>query len=438
MDYVYSFINSLNIKNKCVVAAVSGGPDSMLLIDILNDLKNKLNIKIIVAHVHHNLRIESDAEAIMVEEYCKKNNLVFEMIKINKYPNNKFSEESARKIRYEFFEKIIKKYSSDILFTAHHGDDLIETVLMRLTRGSSLKGYAGFEAISPRLGYKIARPLIYLTKAQILDILKYRNVQFSIDMSNEKEDYTRNRFRKRILPELKKENKDVHYKFIEFNEKVLLAHDYIEKESNKSYLDCVIENEIIIDKFNSLDKIIKIYVLEKYLKIIYKDNINKINNKHINIIINCIDNKINTKIDLPNNKKGIIEYNKFKVIDNIINDSYEYTFMDRINLPNGKIIEIDNSTKLTSNYVIHLNSKDIKLPFHVRNKKNGDKIIVKNMEGSKKISDIFTDIKLSKELRDTYPIVTDDTGEIIWIPGIKKSHLDRKKEEKYDIILRYN
>ena len=63
---------------------------------------------------------------------------------------------------------------------------------------------------------------------------------------------------------------------------------------------------------------------------------------------------------------------------------------------------------------------------------------VKNMLGSKKISDIFIDIKLSKELRDTYPIVTDDTGEIIWIPGIKKSHLDRKKEEKYDIILKYD
>ena len=85
-----------------------------------------------------------------------------------------------------------------------------------------------------------------------------------------------------------------------------------------------------------------------------------------------------------------------------------------------------------------LNSSEIKLPFHVRTKLPGDKMVVKNMSGSKKISDIFTDFKLSKEKRDTYPIVLDDTGEIIWIPGIKKSHLDRKKDKKYDIILKYD
>ena len=438
MENVYSFINSLNIENDTVVAAISGGPDSMLLIDILVSLRTKLNIKIVVAHVHHNLRKESDEEAIMVEKYCKENNLVFEMMKINEYPNNKFSEEIARKIRYEFFDEIMKKYNSDILFTAHHGDDLIETVLMRLTRGSSLKGYAGFEAISIDRGYKIARPLIYLTKDQILELLYDKNISFAKDLSNEKDDYTRNRYRKYILPELKKENKNVHYKFIDFNEKILLAHNYIKKEAEKYYDECVIGDEIEIDKFNTLDKIIKINLLEKYLKKIYINNITDITNKHINIIIDYMDNKINTKINLPNNKKGIIEYNRFKIIENIKDQTYEYTFIDKIDLPNGKSIMIDNSTNLTTNYVIHLNSKEIKLPFHVRCKRCGDKMTVKNMLGSKKVSDIFTDFKLSKELRDTYPVVTDDTGEIIWIPGIKKSHLDRKKEEKYDIILKYN
>ena len=72
----------------------------------------------------------------------------------------------------------------------------------------------------------------------------------------------------------------------------------------------------------------------------------------------------------------------------------------------------------------------VKLPFHVRNYQVGDRMIVKNMKGSKKVSDIFIDVKLPKHLREIYPIVTDDTGEIIWIPGIKKSHLDRKKDKK--------
>ena len=438
MNSVYSFIDELNIENKTIVAAVSGGPDSMLLIEILNNLKDKLNIKIVVAHVHHNLRKESDDEAIKVKEYCKEKNLIFEMIKINEYPNNKFNEDVARKMRYKFFDEVVKKYNADTLFTAHHGDDLIETVLMRLTRGSSLKGYAGFERISTRSGYKIARPLIFLTKSQILDILKQKGMWFANDLSNNKDDYTRNRFRKYILPELKKENKNVHYKFIEFNEKILQVDEFIKKQILINYNKCVKNSEIDIKKFNALDIILQTSLLEKYLNGIYKDDITLINSKHVNMIIKYLNNKCNLKFDLPDNKLGIIEYNKFKVIDKIIYESYEYTFTDKVYLPNGRCIISDNSTKLTSNFVIHLNSKEVKMPFHVRNKKIGDKMVIKNMTGSRKISDIFTDCKLPKELRDTYPVVTDDSGEIIWIPGIKKSHLDRKKEEKYDIILKYD
>ncbi len=146
MDSVYKFIDSLNIKSEYVVTAISGGPDSMFLLEVLK----KYNFKIVVCHVHHNHRAESDNEALMVEEYCKKNNMIFEFMKIEEYTNNTFTEVEARELRYKFFDKVLKKYNSDILFTAHHGDDLIETVLMRLTRGSSLKGYAGFEPISKR------------------------------------------------------------------------------------------------------------------------------------------------------------------------------------------------------------------------------------------------------------------------------------------------
>ena len=438
MDHVYSFIKNLNINGKTIVAAVSGGPDSMLLLDVLLSLRDKLDIKIVVAHVHHNLRKESDDEAIEVEKYCKENNLIFEIMKIENYPNNKFSEESARKLRYEFFDEVVNKYNADTLFTAHHGDDLIETILMRLTRGSNLKGYAGFEVISMDRGYKIARPLIYLTKSEIFDLISKKGIYYANDMSNENDNYTRNRYRKYILPELKKENINVHYKFIDFSKRILLANDFIKKESNKYYLKCVDNNVIDISKFNELDDIIKISILEEYLKHIYGESIVNINNKHIDFILEKIEKNKNIWFNLPNNKKGQVEYNKFKVISNNNFEDYNLTFYDKVKLPNGKSIEIDNNTQLTTNYVIHLNSKDIKLPFHVRNKKNGDRIIVKNMNCSKKVSDIFIDCKLPNEKRRVYPIVTDDSGEIIWIPGIKKSHLDRKKDKNYDIILKYN
>lgn len=437
MSNVYNFIENLNINNQTIVAAISGGPDSMLLLDTLISLREKLNIKIVVAHVHHNVRKESDEEALYVEKYCKDNNVIFEMMKIENYPNNKFTEESARKIRYDFFDKVVSKYNSDILFTAHHGDDLIETILMRLTRGSTLKGYAGFEAISIDRGYKIARPLIYLTKKEIMDILDSKHIKYVMDMSNESVKYTRNRYRKKVLPELKKDNKNVHLKFIDYSNKLLLVNKYIEKEVDNVYEVVVVDNEIIIEKFNELDDVIKMYLLERYLKEVYGDNITDINNVHISLIIEYLKEKNNSKIDLPNNRLGLIEYNKFKVISNLKVEEYDYTFTEHIELPNGKKILVDNSTKLTTNYVIHLNSNNIKLPFHVRTKLPGDRMIIKNMKGSRKVSDIFTDFKLSKEERDTYPIVTDATGEIIWIPGIKKSHLDRKNDPKCDIILKY-
>ena len=323
MDDVLNFINNLNIKNETVIAAISGGPDSMMLLDILLKLRNKLNINIVVAHVHHNLRKESDNEAIMVENYCKNNNLIFEFKKIDKYPDNKFSEVVARKIRYEFFDSLIKKYNSKYLFTAHHGDDLIETVLMRISRGSSLKGYAGFELINKDRGYNIVRPLVYLTKKDIEEYLDKKCIDYAVDKTNKSNKYTRNRYRNNILPILKNEYPDVHLKYIEFNNRLLLADDYLKKESNKIYYNIVKNNEIDVIEFNNLDEIIKIYILEKYLKEVYEDNITDIKTRHIDIIIYQLRNKYNKNIDLPLNKKGILEYNKFKIVDKVLNDDYE-------------------------------------------------------------------------------------------------------------------
>ena len=438
MTEVYKILEKLNIKNKNVVAAISGGPDSMFLLEALLKFKDKFNYTIIVAHVHHNLREESDEEALKLEDYCNQKNIMFEMYKIEKYPNAKFSEEIARKIRYDFFDKIIKKYNSDILFTAHHGDDQIETILMRISRGSSFKGYAGIEAISTDIGYKIVRPLLNLTKEEIIKYLDNKNIWYAIDKSNSDTKYTRNRYRKNILPELKKENKNIHEKFNEFNKKILLADNFIKKETTKIYKEIIIDNNINIEVFNKLDKILKIYLLEMFLKKIYLNDINIISSKHIEIIIGKINNNKNITFDLPKGKKAIIEYNNFKIISNHKCVDYEYEFTDYIELPNKKIISIDNESKITSNFVIHLNSKEIKLPYKVRTRKNGDYMYVKNMQGRKKVNDIFIDSKIPNSNRDEYPIVTDSTGEIIWIPGIKKSHLDRKKEGKYDIILKYD
>ena len=144
-----NFLRSKLSKNDVIIIALSGGPDSMCLLNIVLKFKKRLNLTIIGAHVNHNVRKQSNDEKIFIEHYCEEKKIKFETMKIENYTNDNFHNE-ARLIRYEFFENLIKKYKAKYLMTAHHGDDLIETVLMRLTRGSTFKGYGGFEQFIQR------------------------------------------------------------------------------------------------------------------------------------------------------------------------------------------------------------------------------------------------------------------------------------------------
>ena len=202
MERVYAFLKD-NINDEYVVIGVSGGVDSMVLLSII---KNHISSKIVCAHVHHNLRVESDSELEFVKEYCTNNGIIFESTKLEY--DNKFSEEVARNKRYSFFEEILKKYNSKSLITAHHGDDQIETIMMKIVRGSTLKGYSGIEKVSNRSFYRIYRPLLYVTKEDIYKYAKDNNISYCDDYTNNLDEYTRNRFRKYIVPEFKKEDKE--------------------------------------------------------------------------------------------------------------------------------------------------------------------------------------------------------------------------------------
>ncbi len=437
MKEVLLFIESLNLtKDDYLVCAISGGPDSMCLLDLLVKLKKKHNFKIICAHVNHNMRIESNEECIFVKNYCLDNDVIFEYLKIEEYDKDNFHN-CARNIRYKFFENLIKKYHSKYLFTAHHGDDLMETVLMRIMRGSTLKGYGGFQRISTKNNYQVIRPLITLTKKQIEDYDIENNIQYRVDKSNFKDVYTRNRYRKYILPKLKDENKSAHLKFYNFSEYITEAGNYFENLSENICNQIYVNNKLDINKFKTYEHIIQTYIIYNILKKVYNSDLDKINNKHVESIIKLISTNKNGTISLPN-KKGIKEYNYF-YIDNIKqNNKIDIILKDKVTLPNGRSIEIINNSNEKSNNVIYLNSNILELPLHIRNRKTGDKIKIKNMDSYKKVSDIFINEKISKQERDNYPIVVDNKNEIIWLPGLKKSHFDSQKSGKYDIILKYN
>ena len=436
MNKSIDFINDNIDDGSTVVVAVSSGPDSMALLNLLLEVREKKKLKIVIGHIHHNLREESDEEYEFTKKYASENNCIFEWIKFDEYETNSIENE-ARERRYEFFETIIKKHNSKYLLTAHHGDDLIETILMKITRGSSLGGYAGFKKISNRDGYIILRPLIFYTKEDILDYLEKKNIPYRIDKSNYNKKYTRNRYRLDILPLLKNEDKDVHKKYLKFSEELGEINGFVENYINGRYDEIIKNNMINITLIKKEDKYIIKQILYKYLFNIYKEDIKLIESKHVDIICNSIfDDKSNLEISLPNEITMQKSYDLLMIQNKVFKDDYKIELKRETIFPFGKIMALDDTDK-TDNYVCHLNSNEIDLPLYVRNKKDGDCIEVLNLNGKKKVKDIFIDEKIDKNIRNSYPVVVDSNDNILWIPGIKKSKYDSLKTGKYDIILWY-
>ena len=440
MEEVYNFIrNDIGLKpDDTIVIGVSGGPDSMALLYVMNEFKKAMGLKIICAHINHNVRKESDQEKIDLENYCKKNNIIFEYIKVKKWGDDNFHNE-ARTIRYNFFDELIENYDAKYLMTAHHGDDLIETILMRIVRGSTLKGYSGFSRIVNKGKYTIVRPLLSLTKDEIVNFNNKNNILYATDSSNNEDHYTRNRYRHTVLPFLKNEEPNVHKKFIKFSETLLENSIYIDKEANRVFNEVFINGILYIEQFKSLDKVIQTKIIYTILEKIYGDDLLIIGDVHVELIFNLINSqKSNSVVHLPNNVIVIKTYNELSFsYDEDIHTEYEIEVQKLVNLPNGKIIEQIFDTQDTSNNVIRLSSKEVALPLYVRNKKDGDKMEVKGLNGSKKISDIFIDSKIKPSERMNWPVVLDSENTIVWLPGLKKSKLDKKTTEEYDIILRY-
>ena len=422
------------IFNNYVVIGVSAGPDSMCLLDLLQ----KKTTKIVVCHINHNVRKESIEEEEYITKYCQDKNIILEKTTINNYQENNFENE-ARKKRYMFYEEILKKYNSKTLLLAHHGDDLIETILLKISRGSNLEGYAGIKEISNVKNYQIIRPLLKYTKEDIINYNKSNNIKYYNDSSNQSTNYTRNRYRLNILPLLKKEDKNIHKKYLKYSKTLIEYDDYIKREVKRNINNVYKDNIINIDNLNKLDTFLIKNILYNIMNNIYQNKNNIITDRHIQNIISLLNNtKPNIKIDLPNNKEIVKEYNKLIIKDKTSDiKNYKIEFNDKIEIEN-LIIEKIESEDDDSNSVCRLNSKDITLPLYIRNREDGDYIILKGSNNRKKIKEIFIEKKLPLNKRNNYPLLVDSNNNIIWIPNIKKSKFCNKKSENYDIIIRCN
>lgn len=196
-----------------ICVALSGGADSVSLLIALNELREEFNPELSACHLNHALRGEaSDRDELFCRELCERLGVAFYSRKINvaeRAEKHESIEQAARRVRYAFFEEALGHLGARVLATAHNANDNAETVLLNLTRGTGLKGLCGIppvrafgENFEGFESFRVIRPLIYCERAQIEAFLKERGQASVTDATNLSEDYTRNKIRRRVLPEL--------------------------------------------------------------------------------------------------------------------------------------------------------------------------------------------------------------------------------------------
>ncbi|QNQ81800.1 tRNA lysidine(34) synthetase TilS [Lactobacillus sp. PV012] len=197
--------NNLDYKDKNILVAASGGPDSMALVDLIRKLNPR---KLVIAHLDHQLRADSYLESEVLTAYCQKYKLPFFETKWDKkdHPSTGI-EEKARKVRYSFLKKVASQEQIDYVLTAHHGDDLFETILLKLTRSGDPREMSSLKPVRLWENFLLVRPLLTYSKEQLLEYDKKEKLEFINDQTNAEDNIIRNRLRHHVVPKLKNENK---------------------------------------------------------------------------------------------------------------------------------------------------------------------------------------------------------------------------------------
>lgn len=300
-----------------IVIGVSGGPDSITLLNLALEIKqeNLIDFDIVVCHVNHLIREEAADDEEYVRQFCKRYNIEFfaKRIDIEEVAQKEKigTEEAGRKARYEFFNEILEKTFSNKIATAHTANDNAETVLMNIIRGSGTSGLKGIEAKRDNL----IRPLIECSRNEIEEYCERNNLNPRIDKTNLKNIYTRNKVRNLLIPYIKENfNPNIVEAINRLSNLSKVEDEYLEQITAKSFKEIVLEkqsNQIILDlnKFNLQELVIKNRLVLYTINILFGTR-SGIEKKHIEDIIKLCSNNIGNKFLIPNKKVKVLVKNK--------------------------------------------------------------------------------------------------------------------------------
>ncbi|MEJ5304576.1 MAG: tRNA lysidine(34) synthetase TilS [Ignavibacteria bacterium] len=428
-----------------IVVGFSGGPDSTFLIQFFLIIRNLFNLKIYAAHLNHKLRgKQSDEDEEFVKEFCKKNKIecLIETSDIKKIAQEtkRSIEETARLERYRLFNEALQKFKANKIATGHTLNDNIETMIFNFIRGSGVSGLRGI----PVKRDNIIRPLMGLTKEEILDFLKEENIPFRIDTTNFEEDYSRNFIRNKVIPLLLELNPNLYETLSYTSDLLRLLEKYIQTEETK------------------FEKLFLTKKSEKFLRIKIESNIDYKNYLMMDLIRKKIDSVFNIQIGYEKTKeiinlikqdKGtsiqinekIIALRESNSILILVEPEFEevnvtVTFDSKLQKYYGSYFEFKISSasikeaKLSDNPLVEFFDADkIKHKLILRNWKPGDKFIPLGMKYSKKVSDILTDVKVPSIFKKQI-LVLCDGPEIIWLVGVRLSEKYKVTSETKKVI----
>lgn len=412
-----------------IVVALSGGADSVALLHALLELRESGGFRLTAAHLNHALRgDESDCDQRFCDELCARLKLEFVVEKATELsPQMSNLEEAARQARHEFLNRAAVQTASDYVALGHHADDQAETVLMRLLRGA---GVAGLSAMAETGPGRLIRPLLSLSRGDILSYLEEIGAPFVTDASNFSSALLRNRIRHDLLPTLNREYAPGTSKRLAALAAEMQSVDsFLSRAADRELSEMVAAGgELDLSRFAQVDPALRLSVLRRYLAT-HLGSLRRVNRDHLEGLSHlCLDGPANGEISLPGGRRAVRQYDRLRIADRAqavrANFSTPLSFEGTTEIAEAGLafeaslvgagevaMPSDHSAALFDVQAIAADG------LTARNFKPGDRIRPLGMAGTRKVKDVFIDKKLPLVVRGRFPVVAMG-ARIVWLPGI--------------------
>jgi len=447
--------HKLLTQDSTVLLGVSGGPDSMALLQYFYTIRNEWNLNLIVLSADHQLRGEEgrkDRDYVKKQAELRDIHFIGTSLDVQTYKkeNHIGTQLAARKMRYQFFEEQMIKCQADYLALGHHGDDQIETMLMELGRNADSSSFSGIPVQRPFSNGTIIRPLLCVTKNEIEDYCNEHSITAKIDPSNLETTYTRNYYRKYIVPKLKEKNERLHVTVQHLSETLNDDEIYLKQQAENMFNSIVTVHEsekkvtFITEDFKSYPTPLQRRAYHLILNYLYDKLPRNLSYLHESSFFNLLDGEGNIEIDFPHHLKIQKTYQMVTLFFREVNSKassfhYKVDIPKEVSLPNGSTLTIAYAKNREEEDIdsLFIPIEDVVLPLHIRTRKPGDRMSWKGLKGSKKIKDIFIDEKVPLADRNFWPIVTDDTGTILWLIGLRKKSFKQDQNDDKMVKISY-